>query len=101
MYETVDVWKDFGTIIEKSKVANENIIKNSDLKIFPNPAIDYLIVESNDISIGKDINVYALNGSLIYRQKITETKSVIDVSGYPTGIYIVNIDKETAKFVKK
>lgn len=100
MYETADVWKDFGTIIE-NPVGNEQIITGTSFKIYPNPADDYLIVESNDVSSGSDLNIFGMNGSLIDKQKISGIRTVIDLSSYPKGAYIIHVNGQSMKFIKK
>jgi hypothetical protein len=100
-YKNAAVWKDFGTIIEKSSVANEILNISVELKVFPNPASDYINVQCAESSIGKDLKVFGINGALLDTQKITESQTVIDVSSYPAGIYIVNVDGKAVKFVKK
>jgi hypothetical protein len=101
LHETADVWKDFGIIVEKSFVANDNPNIEAELSVYPNPASDYLKVQCSESSVGKDLKVFGINGALLYTRKITETQTVIDVSKYPAGIYIVNIDGKAVKFVRK
>ena len=101
MYDIANVWKNFGKIIEKSLVSNEQIPSNITVKLFPNPADDYLIVECNGSCVGADLNIFSINGCLIYTRKITEKQTVIDVSNYPKGIYIAIMNEDVKKFIKK
>jgi len=101
MYEIATVWKDFGKIIEKPLVSNEHISPNVFVKIFPNPADDYLIVECDDSFVCSDLNIFSINGFMMDNRKITENRTLIDLSSYPKGIYIVIINGEAIKLIKK
>lgn len=75
-----------------------SIEKKSSIKVYPNPADDIIVVKgAKENSI---VTVYSTLGMMMTRTEIGES-SVIDVSDYPTGIYIMNVDGETIKFVKK
>ena len=75
-----------------------SIEKKSSIKVYPNPADDIIIVKgAKENSI---VTVYSTLGMMMTRTEIGES-SVIDVSDYPAGIYIMNVDGETIKFVKK
>ncbi|MDD5570552.1 MAG: cellulase family glycosylhydrolase [Bacteroidales bacterium] len=71
---------------------------------YPNPASDKIIIET-----GQNINrsilfIYAINGRELIRQQITETRTEIDISNLPQGIYIVkfinNKRVEVGKLIK-
>jgi len=101
MYEIANVWKDFGKIIEKPLVSNKPISPNVSVKLFPNPVDDYLIVERDDSCVGNNLNIFSTNGFIIYNRKITENRTLIDLSSYPKGIYIAIINGEAIKLIKK
>lgn len=75
---------------------NEEILRNSELLISPNPVTDYLFIddaESND-----QFTIYDLSGLLITSDKYVNG---IDVSGIPSGIYFIgNKGGKMSKFVK-
>ena len=101
MYEIATVWKDFGTIIEKSSSTNERLSDVVSLKIYPNPASDYIIVTCNDSSIGDELSIFNVNGNIIERIKITGTRMIIDISSYLKGVYIMNLKGESYKLLKR
>ena len=75
-----------------------SIEKKSSIKVYPNPADDIIVVKgAKENSI---VTVYSTLGMMMTRTEIGES-SVIDVSDYPAGIYIMNVDGKTIKFVKK
>ena len=81
------------SIVEKSK---------SEFAIYPNPANDYLIIES-DLENAK-VEIYNLNGVLIYTGIFNNNSKYVNISDYSAGLYFVKIinDKETKtlKFIK-
>jgi len=76
-------------------------------KIYPNPASDNLIIESdrNKLTTNAIISVYDIQGKLLLQQKIMQQQTELNISQFAKGIYIIKInnDKETmqSKFVKE
>lgn len=47
-------------------------------------------------------NLYSLNGALVSMHAIHSGNSLtFDLSGLPTGVYLLNVDKQTFKIIKK
>jgi hypothetical protein len=75
-----------------------------DLKVYPNPVIDFLtIVHSQELS---GVTVVNLLGQVIYNESIQSNETSIDMSGWATATYIVKVyDAEnrmaSIKIVKK
>ncbi len=68
-----------------------NTAPEMNIRIFPNPVSDILRVESSDI-IGR-INLYSMDGSLIYSQAVQgSTQWSLDFSGISSGIYILEVN---------
>ncbi len=63
-----------------------------DLKVFPNPANDFLTIEYNT---GKsvDIRIFDLMGREMYNMTAKGGRSYVDISNWATGVYMVEIDK--------
>ncbi|GHS87223.1 hypothetical protein FACS1894201_08440 [Bacteroidia bacterium] len=64
------------------------------LSAYPNPTTNILYVENAD---NKQVNVYSPNGNLLLRT----TGSAVNLSGYPTGIYIIKVGNKVAKVEKQ
>ncbi len=69
-------------------------LKGKDIKIYPNPASDYVQVEfPADFDIGQ--NVYAVlvsnTGSIVRQEKINASQSQLDLSGIMSGMYYLMI----------
>ena len=64
--------------------ATDNV--NNNLEIYPNPASDYLNVNTNDLTI---INIYNVEGQLLKSYNSDEDMMIIDVSDFEQGIYVI------------
>lgn len=69
-------------------------------KIYPNPAQDFINIES-EMSIKKVIVYNSIGHKFFERKNIGERLLRIDINHYPTGLYLINIDGKTFKFIKK
>jgi hypothetical protein len=81
-------------------------IKHQDptiLSIYPNPCYDKLMITSTDQAAYRNIEVHSATGQLVMRQQ-TLMESVIDVSGFPAGLYFITaMNNDTlvqGKFIK-
>ena len=80
---------------------NENNFEDK-LRIYPNPATSRLIVEMDSNSPKLyTIEVYNSFGSQIYSVKTANNNTMINVSGWNSGIYVVNVLSENNTYSKK
>jgi len=79
-----------------SSVGINNLVStDKSIMMFPNPTTDILNIKSNNKIF--NIEVYDVFGKLFFR----DNKSSIDVSDFPSGIYIVKIKTDKQFFVTK
>ena len=71
------------------------------LNIFPNPASNKLFVQTNGWEGKKEIKIFDISGRTVFIDNSTDTKSEIDVSTFPKGIYLVSVKNNIHKVVKK
>jgi len=95
---------DFGTVYStqlsfKTLAINDILNDNSIIKIYPNPAKDFINIENANAS---KIEIYNLNGQkLNVLDNINQTNQKIDLSQYSAGIYFIKIiGLENTKIVK-
>lgn len=74
-------------------VSVEELTQNQQLKIYPNPATDYVFVENKML---EKIKIYDICGKLM----IETNDDKIDISEFTTGLYIIKILNETVKLIK-
>nr|WP_321411707.1 T9SS type A sorting domain-containing protein [uncultured Carboxylicivirga sp.] len=67
------------------------------LKFYPNPVVDFLYL----INTSQNVNyeVYSLSGALVKSGSINANK--IDVSNLFKGVYLIKVDSQVTKFIKK
>ena len=80
-----------------------NNLTKPNLKIYPNPALDILNIESD---VNKNIiRIFDLMGNLVESYDVKDKSISINVNQLPKGIYIVEIENEkgktNSKFIKK
>ena len=75
-------------------VGNEDPFKNTDLKVYPNPAGNYLIIEITSKAhkpIERTVTLIDVNGKEVLSQALKKTSEMLDLSGLPPGIYFAKI----------
>lgn len=91
----------FTLVGEESDLINETTLSTT---IYPNPATDYLYINSENLS--GEINIYNLSGQLILKGGSTSgNRLMINVIDLPAGTYLVRINTSeqviNRKFIKK
>jgi len=77
---------------------------DSELIVYPNPASSKITIESNNTQNGT-LNITTILGQIILTEQYNTSKTQIDVSQLPSGIYILQLQSKnglsTKKFVKE
>ena len=68
---------------------NENIKNDVQLTLYPNPSLNNLNIRVDESFIGESYFIYNLLGNVIKKEVIYLIDTVIDLSDFPVGIYIV------------
>jgi hypothetical protein len=92
-----------------SKTISVRFDANVQIKVYPNPVTDFLRVESN--APLTSFEVYNLNGTKLQtnahlRNDFSDhtggsKNGVVDLSGYPRGIYLLKVNGQAFKIVKQ
>ncbi len=69
-----------------------------DILVYPNPTSGVFTLASEQ---GKDYIVMDIYGRTILQNKITDSKTFIDLSAYPRGMYYVQVGEQVARIVLK
>lgn len=88
----------FGDIFDIS-TSVENTPTSSTMRVYPNPTASMLVVEGAKGSGTMDI--YSLNGTLLFSQPMQEGTNTIQVSNLANGLYILKLPNDTFKFTKQ
>ena len=75
------------------------------LKIYPNPAIDQLVVEPGSICPDSKLVIYDIHGLEVLKQAVAGKQTRISISRLPSGVYYVRVvndqDVEIGKLIKQ
>ncbi|MDA3820828.1 MAG: M14 family zinc carboxypeptidase [Candidatus Delongbacteria bacterium] len=61
------------------------------IKIFPNPAENFVILCVENGLINSELNIINMNGKIVFSKTISESDTRIDLSEMNTGLYIMHI----------
>lgn len=76
-----------------------------DFAMYPNPSIDYLIVQLPSGSLEADVTVFDISGRLVKNSAITSSSNRVDVKDLSSGLYVLRINSEgktgSKQFIKQ
>lgn len=75
-------------------------IDNITVDIFPNPASDFINIVSNDDENIEEISIISLDGRVLQQIQIIENQTIINVSDYQSGQYLLMMNKGKNTVVK-
>ncbi len=71
----------------------------TNIDIYPNPADDFVKVTSNNII--REINIFSIDGRMVYSDNINQNEMTIDLSSFNKGTYIVRMILDGEVVVKR
>jgi hypothetical protein len=91
-YQTAEGWNEFLDIQPLASLIIES--NNSfELNIYPNPTDDMINIDLFNPQ-NADIEIFNINGSLIYSKPLKSNQEQIDLSAYPKGLYFVKVRQQ-------
>ena len=92
LYQTANVWRNFGTIVEYNPTDNERIVTQT-LKAYSSNGFLYIV----DIQSNKPLRVYNISGQLVYKGIAKSKSERIPIN--TNGIYIVVAENQAVKVI--
>jgi hypothetical protein len=93
--ENVDVTEDTMTGINNIELQNK-------IKVYPNPAQNFITIEINGKSLNNaQLKIYDLLGIVKDKYPLNKNKEQINISQYPAGFYLLGISTKNKYFYKK
>lgn len=84
-------------------VKTSEINQAAEVKTYPNPATDFIVVEANERI--RKIELFDANGSLVINENPGQTKHILNTDKLPAGVYLAKIMTQkavkTVKVIKK
>jgi hypothetical protein len=81
-----------------SRIRSIDFSENSNSILYPNPAVDQLTLNVQDLSKIERIRLNDINGKIRYDERKTESTNLspsINIKSYPPGLYIVSVTSTT------
>lgn len=79
---------------------NISDVRNSNINIYPNPAINKQFSVSSKTQIN-NIDIFSLTGKIIYSKKVDDNKININLLRFPSGIYFIKIKTSNSENIFK
>jgi len=78
------------------------VVETQSIKIFPNPANAYLIIQMEEASFKNcQMEIMDMTGRIIYRDKITDNSNLFYTKTFPEGFYFLLISVNNYQVMKK
>ena len=84
-----------------SKTAGLSNLNINNVLVYPNPAINNIVLRTSSNMVGANIILTNLLGKVIFKHSIRSKKETIDVSNFNKGIYFYSIIKDRRIFETK
>ncbi|WP_159474546.1 T9SS type A sorting domain-containing protein [Dyadobacter sp. 3J3] len=82
-----------------SRVISVKMSDKSSIRLFPNPVSDQMTIQSEiEINSVEIINSFGLK---LQSNVVNKNSLQLDMSKFPSGLYIIRVNKETFKIIKK
>lgn len=86
----------YGEIVLNESNSNQEVVIERGVKLYPNPTKDILNIDFNGTKF-KTLEVYSIDKKIITRDVSSLNIIEINLSQYPTGIYMVNLIDSSGK----
>jgi hypothetical protein len=88
-------------VFQLSLVSLENVLANEGIKVYPNPATDVLLIESEPEIEIEEAAIFSISGSLLWSQRNLATRAEVPVSHLNQGIYLLRLSTDKGMVLTK
>jgi len=88
-HSIIKIWNPEYVSIDEPKNNDTNL-----MRIFPNPAKDYLNVSISGDRIGQQIKIYSSDGKLVLQQLLDHTTIHLPLKSLGPGLFLISIEKD-------
>ena len=96
---------DYVRVYQQTTLENNNLEKENNLVLFPNPASNEITLKTNENLLGSTVSVCTLLGQELDSLILNSEEITLNLSNYQSGIYILKVNSATGiqsyKFIKK
>lgn len=73
--------------------SNVSIVNNNGtLRIYPNPVSQNLTIQVDELQDQNELAIYSMEGKLVRKERLTSDRTMIDVSKWEKGIYLIRFN---------
>ncbi len=87
-------------VLDNSILGTSETVLDKNMIVYPNPGADFIRISASDKSKTMNVKIYSMNGQIMHEGKY-KSEQDINVSKLEKGIYLVNVNGFTIKFIKK
>lgn len=98
--DSLDNWNIYISTYYKYNSTTINIIRNSELTIYPNPASEQISITNKNIKI-KEVFICDIMGKKIKGFLVNDNQTMLDVSNLSAGMYVAKINTEQGIITRK
>uniref|UniRef100_UPI003217CB69 PKD domain-containing protein n=1 Tax=uncultured Draconibacterium sp. TaxID=1573823 RepID=UPI003217CB69 len=73
----------------------------SEVRVYPNPTSDYINISLEMVEPDDSYTIFNLSGAMLVQNQITSSLTQVDLSSYPSGIYLVRVNNNGQVMNKK
>lgn len=84
---------------EVKETTTRNLLSNTTIQVYPNPANDFIKVSG--VEIGNQLSILDINGRSLYMKKAVNETELINVEEIETGVYFLKIENSENTVIKK
>ena len=84
-----------------SLLLNNEQLKPKKIKVFPNPANDFLNIELDDFYLNKTVYIYNTAAILVAQFNLAQYNKPLNITYLATGLYVLKIENQYIWFYKK
>ena len=84
-----------------SVLSTQNVINKNEIAIYPNPSSDIIFLKGKTNQIFNNVVIFDMNGKVVSSFNKIKAGDSVPVSTLQSGLYIINIDGVSYKFIKK
>ncbi|HPI18929.1 MAG TPA: T9SS type A sorting domain-containing protein [Candidatus Kapabacteria bacterium] len=84
-----------------SDIKENPVIADDLFEVFPNPAVNEIIIKYPNLKANTIVKIYNLLGEQVFEKSISNETSLIEINSIPKGAYILVIDNKSKAFIKE
>ena len=75
--------------VEGAILSAGDLEKKYQMRVYPNPALDKVWIETGNDMLGGVLRIFSLEGKLVFEEKLSSDLMELHASNYPAGIYFL------------